>query len=118
MLARVTFEDRYAGGELALRETLQLRCAVLNVVAASSVAPRLPGVAARIECEEAPEPGGREAFAKDPRAIVLERSRYSHLYVVDLGWSIAVEGERTFKIDGTPMKETWKNVLESFESRF
>ena len=98
-----------------MREAIRLRCAVVNVVDASSVDRRLPGVAARIECEEVPEPGGREAFSKEPRTIVFERSRYSHLYVVDLGWSIPVEGERNFTIDATPFKETWENALESFE---
>lgn len=116
LLAHVTFEDRYADGELAARETMRLRCAVVNVAAASTLDRRLPGLAARIECEEGAELGRREAFGKEQRAIVLEGSKYSHWYVVDLGWSIAVDGERTFKVDERPTKETWKNQLDSFES--
>jgi hypothetical protein len=114
LLAKVTYEDRYAGGELAQTERVQLRCAVGDVIRASSIDSRLPGFASRINCEEQPEPNGRVIAPKGSDSLVLENVKYTHLYVVDLGWSIAVEGERTFQLLGHTATETWKSELKSF----
>jgi hypothetical protein len=116
--AKITYEDQYADGEVAQTERVQLSCVVLKVVSATSVDTRLPGFASFINCEEQPEPNGRLIAAKGRDSYIVEGVKYSHLYVIDLGWSIPVEGERTVRVQELIVKETWKSELKSFTASF
>ncbi len=101
MVARVTYEMRYADGKSAPPDRGRLRCDVRDVVAAGSVDARLSGLAARIDCKEVFEVNGDAA--------------YSHWYILDRGWSIPIEGEHTVRIGDYAEARHWRSKLTSFE---
>jgi hypothetical protein len=116
MRARVTYEDHYAGGELAQTERRQLQCDVVNVVDAASINADLSGTAARIECREELEPNGRQFGATNPKTYSVGPLSYSHWYVFNRGWSIPIEGKSAIRWNDTDLVRTWKTKLVSFES--
>jgi hypothetical protein len=114
--ARVSYEDRYAGGELAQTERRRLHCDVLDVVDAASINSALSGAAARIECREELEPNGRQVGATNPQTYSMGRLTQSHWYIFNRGWSIPIEGERAMRIGDTDVVRSWNVKLVSFES--
>ena len=123
--ARVTYEERYAGGELVEREDRRLECDVTSVVDAASVHKSLSGSAARVECREELEPNGRQLGPSNPETMLLNQRAYSHWYIVNRGWSIALEGEDVYQLSdtvsqayqvGQRVNRIWKSRLVSFES--
>jgi len=115
MRARVTYEDRYAGGELAQIENRQLQCQVADVVEAASINSRLSGRAARIDCREELVPGGRVVGDSRSKSHLAETASYSHWYVFRRGWSIPLEGERTIRFGEDKAVLKWSTRLVSFE---
>ena len=139
MRARVTYEERYAGGKLAERENRRLRCDVTRVVDAASVHEGLSGSAARIDCQAKVEPNGRQLGLTNPETVFVDQIVSSHWYVLNQGWSIPVEGEAVYELSGAAyqanevmfqskdpvvrsdmpnqtLTRAWKSRLVSFES--
>ena len=116
LLARVTYEDRYADGELVQTERVRLRCDVEKLADAASIHASLGGKAALIHCQEEREPGGRSTGPKHPDTYSYEKVRYSHWYVLDSGWSIPLEGEWTLRVNEVAHARKWRSKLLSFEA--
>lgn len=116
LLARVTYEDRYADGELVQTERVRLRCDVEKLADAASIHASLGGKAALIRCQEEREPGGRSTGPKHPDTYSYEKVRYSHWYVLDSGWSIPLEGEWTLRVNEAAHARKWRSKLLSFEA--
>jgi len=137
--ARITYEERYAGGKLEVRENRRLECDVTSVVDAASVHDSLSGLAARIDCREELEPNGRQVGPSNPETVFVDQVAYSHWYILDQGWSIALEGEAVYELSGAAyqanvamyqssdtayqsnmptqaLARTWKSRLVLFES--
>jgi hypothetical protein len=116
MRARVTYEDHYAGGELAQIESRWLQCDVTNIVDAASINARLSGTAARIECREELETNGRRLGVNNPQTYSVGNLSYSHWYIANRGWSIPIEGQRAVRLRDADEIFTWSSKLVSFES--
>lgn len=101
IVAKLAYEMHHGDGKPAPPDRGRLRCEVRDVVAADSVDARLSGLAARIDCEEVSEVDGDAA--------------YSHWYILDRGWSIALEGEHTFRVGDYSQARRWRSKLMSFE---
>lgn len=115
MLARITYEEHFADGKLAVKERRRLHCEVAEVVAAASVDPRLSGSAARVECRETLEPDGRLVGPGNTQTVFIGDIRYAHWYIQDRGWSIAAEGEETGHMESHAAVRRWKSRLMSFD---
>jgi hypothetical protein len=117
LVARVTREDRYAGGELAQTERCRLQCEVVEIAEANSINAALSGTAARIQCRDDLEPNGRQWGPTNPRTFAVERVTYSHWYAFDRGWSIPIEGEEVARLgEAEALTRKWSMKLISFES--
>jgi len=116
MRARVTYEEHYAGGELAQTERRRLQCDVANIVDAASINARLSGTAARIECREELETNGRRVGVNNPQTYSVGDLSYSHWYISDRGWSIPIEGQRAVRLGDADEIYKWSSKLVSFES--
>lgn len=114
--ARMTYEDRYADGELLQTETRRLQCNVTSVVTAATLSPALSGAAARIECDEELEPGGRKVGPANPQTWSQGRVTYAHWYILDRHWSIPIEGGTTLHLDGIDEVRRWASKLISFDT--
>ena len=115
LVARATYEDRYAGGEVVQTERVRLRCEVEKLVDAASVYAGLAGKAALLRCTETREstlPG-----PKHPGTYTNGDVQYAHWYVLERGWSIAFEGESEFRLNDAPHVRKWRSKLLSFEAR-
>ena len=115
LVARATYEDRYADGELVQTERVRLRCEVEQIVEAASLHAGLDGKAALIRCRETME--SRQAGSKHPGTYSSEHIEYAHWYVLERGWSIAAEGESGFRVNDAPHVRKWRSKLLSFEAR-
>jgi len=115
LIAKATYEEHYAGGELAQAERIRLRCDVANVVDASSVNARLSGAAARIECKETLEADGRRVGASNPGTYFMDDASYSHWYILNQGWSIPIEGENAVRVSDVAFTRKWSSKLVSFD---
>ena len=115
MRARVTYEDRYAGGEFAQAESLRLTCEVANLIDAVSINPRLSGTAARIDCREELEPERSRVEPNRAIASSVGSIGYSHWYVFNRGWSTPIEGQRTVRFGDIEEVVRWNTKLVSFE---
>lgn len=115
MVAKVTYETRYADGTPAITERCHLRCEVRTMIEAASLDARLPGRAARIECTESVVPGGRQGATADALFSYPDLVRYSHWYVLERDWSIPVEGEEGSVEDGVATVRKWRSKLVSFD---
>lgn len=113
--AKVTYEDRYADGELLQTERRLLQCNVTEVVTAATVNPALSGAAARIECREELEPDGRKAGPANPQTWSQGSFAYTHWYILDRHWSISTEGGTTIRREGTDEVRKWSSKLISFD---
>jgi hypothetical protein len=113
--ARVTYEERYADGQVAQTERRRLYCNVAEVVAAATIDRRLPGAAARIECREQLEADGRTLGPAHPQTWSEGDYSYAHWYVLDHHWSIAIEGEVAMTIAGSNEIRRWTAKLRSFD---
>ncbi len=116
MRAAVTYEDRYAGGELVQKESRRLQCDVTNVVEATAINSALSGAAARVECREILEPNGRQVGASNPQTLSQGYVAYTHWYIPDRGWSIPLEGQSTVRVGDTDEIRRWSSKVISFDS--
>ena len=115
LVARATYEDRYADGELVQTDRVRVRCQVEKIADAASLYAGLPGKAALIRCKESIE--SRQPGPKHPGTYAHEHIEYAHWYVLERGWSIALEGETTFHVNEVPHVRKWRSKLLSFEAR-
>lgn len=115
LVARATYEDRYADGELVQTDRVRVHCQVEKVVEAASLYAGLPGKAALIRCKESIE--SRQPGPKNPGTFSQEHIEYAHWYVLERGWSIALEGETTFRVNDVAHVRQWRSKLLSFEAR-
>lgn len=116
MRAAVTYEDRYAGGELLQIEKRRLQCDVTDIVDAATINAGLSGLAARIECREELEPNGRQLGRTNPQTWSQGDISYVHWYVPERGWSIASEGTSAIRVLEVEEIRNWRSKLVSFES--
>lgn len=115
MQARVTYEDRYADGQLLQTENRRLQCVVADLIDAAVITSGLSGSAARIECREVLEPNGRKVGRANPQTWSQESLTYAHWYVITHRWSIPAQGQTNFRISGGDEIGTWKSKVVSFE---
>jgi hypothetical protein len=102
LVARVSYDVRHGDEEPGPRDRGRLHCEVQDVIEANAVDARLSGLSARIHCKETLERHG-----------VAE---YSHWYVMDRGWSLAVEGSYEEMLpNGERIATQWSSKLLSFE---
>jgi hypothetical protein len=114
--ARVTYEERYAGGDLALTERRHLSCQVASVVAANSLHPTLTGEAARVDCHEELIPDGRQWGTSNPKTYSVGKHSFSHWFAFDTGWSIPIETESAVRVGDMDGSRKWTTKLISFET--
>jgi len=115
LVARIAYEDRYADGELAATGRGRVRCDVTKVVPAASIDARLSGLAAQIDCSELLEVEERHIYARPAQQRFTDRNAYSHWYILDRGWSIAVQGEYPVRAPGLSFVRKWSSKLVSFD---
>ena len=115
LLARVSYSERFADGELAREQRYRLDCDVAKVIEAKEIDARLTGTAARIDCSELLESGSgaRRIGLQRPS---MGRVRYSYWYVVDKRWSLAIEGGWTVRLGDEEADIAWRSRLLSFEA--
>jgi hypothetical protein len=113
--AKVTYEDRYADGQLLQTESRLLQCAVTNLVDAATILPGLSGSAARVECQEELEADGRKVGPTNPQTWSQGRVSYTHWYIMDNQWSIPSEGEMAIRLHGSDTIRRWTTKVISFE---
>ena len=113
--AKMTYEDRYAEGELAQSEDRALHCDVTTVVEAASIVPGLSGLAARVECREELLPDGRKVGPANPQTWSAGRVAYAYWYIADHHWWIPSEGEMAIRALGTDATRRWSLKVTSFE---
>jgi hypothetical protein len=114
LVARATYEERYADGELIQTERVRLRCEVEKLADAASVHAGLAGKAALLRCK-----GTRESMQpgpKHPGTYAYDDVQYAHWYVLERGWSIALEGGSSFRLNDAPHVRKWRSKLLSFEN--
>lgn len=116
LAAKVSYEERFATGEVAKTESTRLQCSVGKIDrAATTIDPRLPGLAARIDCTETTEESisqERNSGAGLPSPAKLS---YSHWYVFDRGWSIPFESKRESQFGNIGSQVKWTSSLTAFE---
>ncbi len=115
LIARISYEDRHATGEIARTEWIRLRCDVRDVIQASSIAPGLTGTAAKLACTEVVEEIMALARKDQTRSSAQTSDSYTHWYVLDRSWSIPIEGEYTIEIPGLRSLSMWKARLVAFD---
>jgi hypothetical protein len=116
LVATITYENRHADGAAAPLERMRLRCDVKGVSEAASIDVRLAGAAARIDCIELVQADPGSVGASSDESPLPDYVKYSHLYLLDRGWSIAIEGEEAFRTGAFPqLRRTWQSKLVAFE---
>jgi hypothetical protein len=115
LVARITYENRYADGKPAPPERSRLRCDVRDVVEAASFNVRLSGAAARIDCLQLVEADPGAASVHNQDSFGPEYSKFSHWYILSSGWSIGIEGEEAFRAGELAGVNKWQSRLVSFE---
>ncbi|CAN5235716.1 hypothetical protein BH09PSE6_BH09PSE6_01830 [soil metagenome] len=116
--AQVTYEERDAEGRVQQIDNQDLRCEVEQLVEAAGIDSRLGGQAARVNCREGPEVKEPTADQPQPEPVSTRgRSRivYTHWYMIDSGWSLALEGEDIYAQPGGEATRQWHTKLISFE---
>lgn len=111
LIAKVTYEERFATGELAKTESTRLQCGVGKIDKAATFHRQLPGLAARIDCIETTENSVSQENGSGTALPSPSKLSYSHWYVFDHGWSIPFDGEREFQFGSVK----WTSSLTAFE---
>lgn len=115
LTAKVNYEERFAMGEMAKTESTRLHCSVSKIDRAAAIDPRLPGMAARIDCTETTEKSISQEKNAGPGLPSPAKLSYSHWYVFDRGWSIPFEGKREFQFGSISSQVAWTSSLTAFE---
>lgn len=110
LIAKVSYEERFATGEVAGTESTRLQCSVSKIDKAATIDPRLPGLAARIDCAETAERSISQGKNSSPGLPSPVKLSYSHWYVFNRGWSIPFQGEREFQFGSVK----WTSRLTAF----
>lgn len=113
--AKVSYEERFATGEVAKTESSRLQCRVGKIDKAATINPHLPGLAARIDCTETTENSSSQGVGANAAPPSPTKLSYSHWYIFDHGWSIPFEGEREFQFGGLNSRTKWISSLIAFE---
>ena len=112
--ASVAYDDRYADGQIGATERRRLLCQITDRVDATSINPGLPGPAVRVDCKDLPQLHNAGITTSD-RPQTTGKIVYSHWYLLDFGWSIAVEGEYPVRAGQAESQRKWSSKLISFE---